>query len=45
MLGGNHTATDNNVGLAVDRRIEDYTWLKIQSYFDGTGKVHEGWRR
>jgi len=36
MLGGYHIATDNNVGLAVGRKIADYSWPKYQAYFDGT---------
>jgi len=41
MLGGYHIATDNNVGLAIGRRIAEHSWPKYQAYFDGTAGVRE----
>ena len=41
MLGGYHIATDNNVGLAIGRKIADYSWPKYKAYFDGTATVRD----
>lgn len=41
MLGGYHIATDNNVGLAVGRKIAEYSWPGYRAYFEGTAKVRD----
>lgn len=41
MLGGYHIATDNNVGLAVGRKIAEYSWPRYRAYFEGTAKVRD----
>jgi hypothetical protein len=38
LWGGYHIRTDNEVGLDVGRKIAEYEWPKIQTYFDGTAK-------
>lgn len=36
LWGGYHIRTDNEVGLALGRKIAEYSWPKYQSYFNGT---------
>ena len=36
VMGGYHVQTDNVEGLAMGRKIAQFTWPRIQQYFDGT---------
>ena len=36
LLGGYHIRTDNEVGLAVGRKVADYSWPRYEAYFNGT---------
>lgn len=36
LWGGYHIRTDNEAGLAVGRKVADFSWPKYQAYFDGT---------
>lgn len=38
-LGGYHIPIDNDVGLAVGRKLATWSWPKYQAYFEGTAKV------
>jgi hypothetical protein len=40
LWGGYHIRSDNEVGLGVGRKIAEYEWPKIQTYFDGTAEGH-----
>jgi len=39
LWGGYHIRTDNEVGLAVGRKLAQYEWPKYQDYFNGTAPV------
>ena len=36
VMGGYHIQTDNIEGLKLGRKIAQFTWPRIQQYFDGT---------
>ncbi len=36
VMGGYHIQADNTAGLALGRKIAEYSWPKYQAYFDGT---------
>ena len=36
VLGGYHIQADNIEGLALGRKVAQFTWPRIQAYFDGT---------
>lgn len=36
VMGGYHIQADNVEGLALGRKIADYSWPRYQAYFDGT---------
>jgi len=36
VLGGYHIQADNVAGLDMGRKVADYVWPHVQSYFDGT---------
>ena len=38
VMGGYHIQADNIEGLALGRKVADYSWPKYQAYFDGTAK-------
>lgn len=40
-MGGYHIPIDNNVGLAVGRKLAVWSWPKYQEYFNGTAKVRD----
>ncbi len=39
VMGGYHIQADNIEGLSMGRKVADYLWPKVQTYFDGTAKV------
>jgi hypothetical protein len=39
VMGGYHIQADNIEGLKLGRRVAEYSWPKMQAYFDGTAKV------
>jgi hypothetical protein len=39
VMGGYHIQTDNVAALDMGRKIAEYTWPKIQEYFNGTARV------
>jgi hypothetical protein len=38
VMGGYHIQADNVEGLALGRRVAEYSWPKYQAYFDGTAE-------
>jgi hypothetical protein len=36
IMGGYHIQADNVEGLALGRRVADYSWPRYQAYFEGT---------
>jgi len=41
VMGGYHVQADNIEGLALGRKVAQFTWPRIRAYFDGTAKVGE----
>ena len=39
LLGGYHIMADNLEGLAMGRRVSEWDWPVVQSYFDGTAEI------
>ena len=39
VMGGYHIQSDNVEGLALGRRVAQYTWPKTKAYFEGTATV------
>jgi PAP2 superfamily len=41
VMGGYHIQADNVEGLALGRKVAQFSWPKIQAYFNGTASVRE----
>lgn len=39
LYGGYHIQADNIEGLVMGRRVAEYAWPVVQSYFDGTARI------
>lgn len=41
VMGGYHIQADNTEGLALGRKVADYSWKKYTAYFDGSAPVED----